>query len=232
MSRWYSRTKAMPARAAIDGRTTGCSPLSPTSLAPIPRTAASPFVPSLVSALRYPSTQYRPQFGPCHRRRRRLDALARYYHDIHHRAPRQAWTQVSKGVTRDALPSVAHHGVADLLARGDTEPSFGGATIGDEQHEVLGELACTAALNGEVLTPLPKAGARRESQPWASRCTTHFELVLAANDLRPRLRRALMTRRPPLVAMRARKPCVRRRLILLGWNVRFMSFPPQPGWPN
>jgi hypothetical protein len=28
-----------------------------------------------------------------------------------------------------------------------------------------------------------------------------------------------------LVAIRARKPCVRARLILLGWYVRFMAFP-------
>ena len=40
---------------------------------------------------------------------------------------------------------------------------------------------------------------------------------------RPLARRCLMTRRPAFVAMRARKPWVRARLRLLGWNVRFMS---------
>jgi len=34
---------------------------------------------------------------------------------------------------------------------------------------------------------------------------------------RPFARRALSTARPPLVLMRARKPCVRLRLSLLGW---------------
>lgn len=40
---------------------------------------------------------------------------------------------------------------------------------------------------------------------------------------RPLARRALITRRPPLVAMRARKPWRRLRLILLGWNVLFIT---------
>jgi hypothetical protein len=30
--------------------------------------------------------------------------------------------------------------------------------------------------------------------------------------------------RPSAVAMRARKPCVRARLSLLGWKVRFMAY--------
>jgi hypothetical protein len=35
--------------------------------------------------------------------------------------------------------------------------------------------------------------------------------------LRPFARRAANTRRPPGVAMRARKPCRRLRISLLGW---------------
>jgi hypothetical protein len=42
--------------------------------------------------------------------------------------------------------------------------------------------------------------------------------------LRPFARRALMILRPSAVAMRARKPCVRARLSLLGWKVRFMAY--------
>jgi len=49
----------------------------------------------------------------------------------------------------------------------------------------------------------------------------------ADSRARPLARRAFRIRRPPLVAIRARKPCVRARLILLGWNVRFMSQTPQ-----
>lgn len=42
------------------------------------------------------------------------------------------------------------------------------------------------------------------------------EMGQAVRRLRPFARRALMTLRPPSVAMRARKPCVRLRLRLLG----------------
>jgi hypothetical protein len=41
---------------------------------------------------------------------------------------------------------------------------------------------------------------------------------------RPFARRRFSTRRPAFVAIRARKPWVRARLILLGWNVRFMTY--------
>lgn len=57
----------------------------------------------------------------------------------------------------------------------------------------------------------------------------------AERRLRPRARRRARTRRPFLVAMRARKPWVRFRLRTLGWNVRFMSVVPPvhdgPGHP-
>ena len=43
---------------------------------------------------------------------------------------------------------------------------------------------------------------------------------------RPLARRCLRMRRPALVAIRARKPCVRARLRLLGWNVRFICLLP------
>lgn len=39
--------------------------------------------------------------------------------------------------------------------------------------------------------------------------------------LRPFRRRRLMIARPPGVLMRLRKPCLFRRLRLLGWKVRF-----------
>lgn len=47
----------------------------------------------------------------------------------------------------------------------------------------------------------------------------------AERRLRPLARRALMILRPPTVFMRARKPWLRARLRLLGWNVRFMATP-------
>ena len=44
--------------------------------------------------------------------------------------------------------------------------------------------------------------------------------------LRPLARRRASTRRPPTVAMRARKPCVRLRRRTFGWYVRFMTGKP------
>lgn len=44
-----------------------------------------------------------------------------------------------------------------------------------------------------------------------------------ASRFLPFARRRLNTSRPPLVAMRARKPWVRFRRILLGWYVRFID---------
>ena len=43
----------------------------------------------------------------------------------------------------------------------------------------------------------------------------------AERRARPLARRALITARPPAVAMRARKPCFFARRRSLGWNVRF-----------
>ena len=44
----------------------------------------------------------------------------------------------------------------------------------------------------------------------------------ADSFLRPRRRRLRRTLRPPVVALRAKKPWRRARTRLLGWNVRFM----------
>ncbi len=45
----------------------------------------------------------------------------------------------------------------------------------------------------------------------------------ADNRFLPLARRALSIRRPALVRIRARKPCRRLRLMLLGWYVRFIG---------
>ena len=51
----------------------------------------------------------------------------------------------------------------------------------------------------------------------------------APSLFRPFWRRRLSTRRPPFVRMRTRKPCVRRRFRLFGWNVRFIVGSPSTG---
>lgn len=49
--------------------------------------------------------------------------------------------------------------------------------------------------------------------------------------LRPFWRRRLRTRRPPLLRIRTRKPWVRFRFRLFGWNVRFIYGCPSSGRP-
>lgn len=65
--------------------------------------------------------------------------------------------------------------------------------------------------------------------PWFSvglTVTVRSDLSEAAygeSCARPLARRRFKTRRPALVAIRARNPWVLARLILLGWNVRFIA---------
>ena len=56
--------------------------------------------------------------------------------------------------------------------------------------------------------------------------TPHYLVgnTYADKRLRPLARRAFITRRPPTVAIRARKPWRRLRTRLLGWNVLFIFF--------
>ncbi len=52
---------------------------------------------------------------------------------------------------------------------------------------------------------------------------SYFLGVVTDRRLRPRARRRPITLRPPLVFIRARNPCVRLRLLLCGWYVRFTT---------
>src|SRR5699024_10205956 len=106
----------------------------------------------------------------------------------------------------------ARHGHAEtrLVGRNEVHPEefvTAGATTGKNRLELrTAEQACSS---GQALPP------------W--HLPADYRPGLAARRLRPLARRALMIARPDLVAMRARKPWRRRRLILLGWNVRFMT---------
>ena len=67
-----------------------------------------------------------------------------------------------------------------------------------------------------ILKYLLKFESSRQSQPSRERfadCRTH---VYGVRRALPFARRALITPRPPRVCIRARKPCVLARLILLG----------------
>ena len=69
-------------------------------------------------------------------------------------------------------------------------------------------------LNRAILSHLLFVPKSRHYLPWRSSETVNF--------LRPLARRLASTRRPFLVAMRSRKPCLFTRRRLWGWNVLFI----------
>lgn len=85
-------------------------------------------------------------------------------------------------------------------------------------HEDARLRSARRALSFSAAAPIP------ETLPWAVNPPgeAYFWKAPGARRARPLRRRALITLRPPFVAMRARKPWVRRRDTLWGWYVRFI----------
>ena len=111
--------------------------------------------------------------------------------------------EVPRRFAKPALRPVARHGVPDLAGTGHAEANalcagFRGVAPASLEKESRCRMA-TRARGPEVI--------RTQRQPVDRQ---------AQSTLRPRARRAFSTLRPPLVAMRARKPCRRLRTRLLG----------------
>jgi len=126
----------------------------------------------------------------------------------------------AKAFPDDALDSVARHGSRCGFFRDGQAQTWIAQAIGCSQQ---GECPtrCTPRL-GKYTPELYGPG-----QPRAARKAgrTPFQGVenYTVRRARPLARRALMTKRPFLVRIRARKPWVRLRCRLLGWNVLFMT---------
>jgi hypothetical protein len=130
---------------------------------------------------------------------------------------------VTERFAREALDAVALDGVARSLdADGEAEPGL--ACIvgsGDHEEQRIGR-SLALPVNGVELRLVGQAArARKASRDWRAIVTAR-ENGQTARRLRPFARRRARTRRPPLVAMRARKPWTRLRCRLLGLNVRFI----------
>jgi len=122
-----------------------------------------------------------------------------------------------------ALESVALDGVASGLdAHGQTEPRLA-RFVGTSDHEEqrIGR-SLTLPVNGVELRLVGQAARAREASRDRRAIVTVRENGQTARRLRPLARRRARTSRPPLVAMRARKPWTRLRCRLLGLNVRFI----------
>ena len=94
--------------------------------------------------------------------------------------------------------------------------------------------AVSAFVSTERILTVPFLRKKRPLRNTSVNCCAHNNRALRGNvvtvmvyqtvrRLRPLARLAFNTCRPAFVAIRARKPCVRLRFRLLGWNVLFIA---------
>lgn len=109
---------------------------------------------------------------------------------------------------------------------GDRHPQSGTSQrrVGPYQdREVAVTIAPRTGENRPELSGSGQPGLARK--PRVHGATSHIG-AQGVSRARPLARRRASTLRPLRVAIRARKPCVRLRLMTLGWNVRFMAVVP------
>jgi len=120
----------------------------------------------------------------------------------------------AKTLPYQALYAVAVHSVASGLdGYGGTQPWMR-QVIRHGQH---GDKTITRLRLALFEHPLVLSGCQQTMATGVARCTSaQGSVVQTARRARPFARRALITRRPFLVRIRARKPWVRLRFRLLG----------------
>ena len=136
---------------------------------------------------------------------------------------RQLVLAMAKRFARETLDAIALDGVSCRLdADGEPEPGLA-RFVGSRDHEeqrIGGSLALP--VNGVELGLVGQSARARKASRAGRTVVTARENGQTARRLRPFARRRARTRRPPLVAMRARKPWTRLRCRLLGLKVRFI----------
>ena len=90
------------------------------------------------------------------------------------------------------------------------------------EHAALGQAAPAFPVGPEIRAGLDSAGFREACELAGGRHMCRKGRQAGVSRARPRARRPARIFRPALVAMRARKPCLRLRLIFDGWNVCFI----------
>ena len=111
-----------------------------------------------------------------------------------------------------SLDPIAIVGFVHFSTDGDAYAHGIGGSAARIHNEMRRDETVVAALDCEKLSPSTQPQPLRE----AFVRQAHFLYVDTDSRLRPFARRRLMTARPDLVCMRARKPWVRRRDTLLG----------------
>ena len=121
-------------------------------------------------------------------------------------------------LAQTAARPIALHGAADALAAGDEPDARGLGRPGEDEQQAVGAPQ-RAPLRLDGLDLARVAKAVRGGDALTALGGQDEETV---RRFRPRLRRAESTFLPPLLFIRARKPCVFLRCRLRGRNVRFM----------
>lgn len=160
-------------------------------------------------------------------------------------------TRVSSVLPKDlahhSFGAISLNGSPQLPGRRNTEPrNLQTVREGEERHEATVDLRSTVVDKLELSArPEPVTGWERlphrisllAYQPSVTAihlggqiARKRLELLIlpyysTVSRLRPLARRRFSTKRPFLVDMRTKNPCVRRRRRRFGWNVRFMSRP-------
>jgi hypothetical protein len=150
--------------------------------------------------------------------RGRGDARTCHHHQVQ---TRQLVLGVPKTLAHEALDPVPGHRPTELFLRDGETESRTPCVVGPGQDDevTVGGLGGGAEDATELGRGQEPAGTRKG--PRTGRPVARVQA--GVRRCRPLARRAFRTLRPPLVAIRARKPWVRARLIRLGWNVRFMG---------
>ena len=129
--------------------------------------------------------------------------------DCDNLAARQAKTGRAEYFTQYAFDAITHYRIANFARSRYAQTLRFARLPGCEQNVMGAMMLFTAGIYGHKIPPFPDAPLRREAlwpDPYA----------FGARRLRPFLRRLRIIARPPGVAMRVRKPCLRARRILLG----------------
>ena len=135
-------------------------------------------------------------------------------HDNHQIMAIEQLLMQAKTLSYQALDTVSFDCTACRLDRhGGTEPRMSEA-VADSQNRNQAISGLDLAAFEHLLVLL--TGKQPATARVARRCSSQGNAGQTDRRARPFARRALITRRPPLVRIRARKPWVRLRLRLLG----------------
>ena len=120
--------------------------------------------------------------------------------------------------------TVANVRLADAPTGDHAKPRWG---VGREalpvgQHAALGQARAAFPVLPEISAGLDSAELRKSRELAGGRHACWKGRQTTVSRARPRARRPAKILRPALVAMSARKPCLRLRLIFDGWNVCFI----------